>query len=420
MKRFVFFLILLPVAAAAATITVNTTADNLTAGDGQCTLREAVINSNTASDHSGGDCVAGTGGGDTITFSLALPAKILLRQGVINISTPVAIAGPTVGVLTLDGRLRSGVFSIAAAGTTSISNLTIRHGVSNEGGGVSIGSSTAVALTNCTLSNNRAHGFGGAIRDVSGSSLTLTNCTLDHNSARRSGGAISTFSTNLTLSNCTLRGNRAGNENGGALHLEVSVTNLNNSTLRNNRAGFAGGGIYAESLTTTLTNCTLSGNSARTRGGGIFDEAGNVTLISCTLDHNRSARYGGGVDNLSGNLYVTNTIVSNSTPRNCGDDPVTSNGHNLSSDHTCFTTGGTDLVNTKPLLAPIANYGGPTETMALCTAAGMPSVSCTAASPAIDAGDDSVTGPPDNLTTDQRGLPRPGGAHVDIGAFEVQ
>jgi hypothetical protein len=44
----------------------------------------------------------------------------------------------------------------------------------------------------------------------------------------------------------------------------------------------------------------------------------------------------------------------------------------------------------------------------------------TAGSSAIDAGDDSVLGPPDSLTTDQRGLPRKSGPHVDVGAFEFQ
>jgi hypothetical protein len=37
----------------------------------------------------------------------------------------------------------------------------------------------------------------------------------------------------------------------------------------------------------------------------------------------------------------------------------------------------------------------------------------------LDAGDDAVTGPPDNLTTDQRSLPRLSGTHVDIGAYEL-
>jgi hypothetical protein len=71
------------------------------------------------------------------------------------------------------------------------------------------------------------------------------------------------------------------------------------------------------------------------------------------------------------------------------------------------------------MLAPLANYGGPTATMALCSGVDTPN-RCRGVSPAIDAGDDSVLGPPYNLTTDQRGLPRDAGAHVDIGAYEAQ
>ena len=86
-----------------------------------------------------------------------------------------------------------------------------------------------------------------------------------------------------------------------------------------------------------------------------------------------------------------------------------SGGHNLDSDGSCFDSGGSDLPHTKPQLSVLRDNGGPTQTMVLKPG-----------SPAIDAGDDAVTGPPDNLTTDQRGLPRLSGAHVDIGAYEVQ
>jgi hypothetical protein len=43
-------------------------------------------------------------------------------------------------------------------------------------------------------------------------------------------------------------------------------------------------------------------------------------------------------------------------------------------------------------------------------------------SPAVNAGDDSVLGPPYDLKTDERGpgFPRKSGPHVDIGAYEVQ
>jgi hypothetical protein len=79
-------------------------------------------------------------------------------------------------------------------------------------------------------------------------------------------------------------------------------------------------------------------------------------------------------------------------------------GHNLFSDAPSFALDPTDLINTDPLLAPLADNGGPTPTMALLPG-----------SPAIDAGV-SVSG----VTTDQRGVPRPQGSAPDIGAFEFR
>ena len=62
----------------------------------------------------------------------------------------------------------------------------------------------------------------------------------------------------------------------------------------------------------------------------------------------------------------------------------------------------TNLINTDPLLGPLADNGGPTQTMALLPG-----------SPAINAG---VAVP--GVTTDQRGVTRPQGNATDIGAFE--
>ena len=58
--------------ASAAGITVNSTADNLTAGDSNCTLREAIGNANSNSDTTSGDCTAGSGA-DTITLPAPPP-----------------------------------------------------------------------------------------------------------------------------------------------------------------------------------------------------------------------------------------------------------------------------------------------------------------------------------------------------------
>ena len=105
---------------------------------------------------------------------------------------------------------------------------------------------------------------------------------------------------------------------------------------------------------------------------------------------------------------MQNTIVTNNQTQDLADfgtNPhVISLGHNLTGgDGGGYFTQPGDLINTNPRLASLGNYGGTTQTLYL-----------NPGSPAIDAGDDAAA--PD---TDQRGVLRPVGAHVDIGAVEV-
>ena len=84
-----------PPAAYAATITVNSTADTATAGDGLCTLREAISNSNSDSDTTGGDCMAGSGI-DTIAFAIGTVGSqqtIAPASSLSSIGDPVFIDG---------------------------------------------------------------------------------------------------------------------------------------------------------------------------------------------------------------------------------------------------------------------------------------------------------------------------------------
>ena len=122
-----------------------------------------------------------------------------------------------------------------------------------------------------------------------------------------------------------------------------------------------------------------------------------------------AASLGGGIYNL-GTLNARNTILAGNTALTGPDlsGNLGSLGHNLIGN----TQGGsgfaaTDLLNVDPLLGPLQDNGGPTQTMALLPG-----------SPAIDAGDDTPPLP----DFDQRGpgFPRISGPHVDIGAFEVQ
>src|SRR5438874_10943807 len=55
--------------APTATITVNSLADGAQANDGQCTLREALLNANNNNQSGSTDCAAGSGT-DTINFTV--------------------------------------------------------------------------------------------------------------------------------------------------------------------------------------------------------------------------------------------------------------------------------------------------------------------------------------------------------------
>jgi hypothetical protein len=99
-------------------------------------------------------------------------------------------------------------------------------------------------------------------------------------------------------------------------------------------------------------------------------------------------------------VALQNSIVaSNSIPGCVG--TVTDGGHDIA-----FADSACPGADVDPLLEPLADNGGPTETMALGPG-----------SPALDAVPSIGAGCP---PTDQRGVSRPQGAACDAGAFEQQ
>src|SRR5205814_9787530 len=138
-----------------------------------------------------------------------------------------------------------------------------------------------------------------------------------------------------------------------------------------------------------VTNSTFTGNSA-TNGAGIYN-AGMLTLTNSTLTGN-AAINGGGIYTANGSAVLRNTVVVNSLSGGNCVGPITDGGHNLDDGTSCdFSTANSSLSNTNPQLDPggLRNNGGLTQTVALCTGVGVP-FACSAASPAIDAGDQAV------------------------------
>jgi hypothetical protein len=253
----------------------------------------------------------------------------------------------------------------------------------------------AVNLNNCAVTNNEAIIWGGGMASAF-SSNALNGCTFSGNEAGLRGGGVGTFLSFSELVNCTVSGNRTTYP-----HIPDGFDIVLDST---NPLGAGGASPDSTTPLPTVSNA----------GGGIGMLV-SVTLFECDTIANNSAgsdtnSYGGGIFNSRGlaSAFV-NTIVANNTAvqassNNClNRGTIVSRGHNIDSQNSDNFTDPTDQVNTNPLLGPLQNNGGPTQTCAIGDN-----------SPAFDRGDNNFM-----PATDQRGIPRPQGTSCDIGAYEL-
>jgi hypothetical protein len=384
-------------------------------------------------------CLPGGGSFDgTVTFNCGGTATITVTSTKI-ISADTSIDGGS--LITISGGNSVGVFLVNGGVNFTVQNLTIVNGnnSASNGGGIDNEGGT-LTVTNSTFSGNGASGTdgqGGGIANAG--TLTVTNSTFSGNGAYDGGGGIESYGT-LNVTNSTFSDNYGGYGGGGGIENGGGTLNVTNSTFSGNNVYQGGGGIENGGGTLTVTNSTFSGNSASASdGGGIYNYNGLTVVTNSTFSGNSACTLGGdcyggagGISN-AGTATVTNTIIANSTSGpNCAGG-VTDGGHNIDDGTTCGFTGtgcttttGTSFCNTNPVLDPagLQNNGGPTQTIALCTGTGTPSAGCTGASPAINAGNESIcstmtgTAPVDNL--DQRGYVRPGAGATSccIGAYE--
>jgi len=171
---------------------------------------------------------------------------------------------------------------------------------------------------------------------------------------------------------------------------------LDHSTVSGNSLAFAA--IAGDAI--TLVNSTVANNPGPLGATAIFTDAtGSLVLFNSTVAFNS----GGGIKGTT-NVTLHNAILAKNGPdgtRNCfnAGPGFTYLGKSITNDTFCGGGVLTVLV-ADPQLLPLADNGGPTQTLALSPD-----------SPAIDATDC-------DLTVDQRYASRD--ARCDIGAFEFQ
>jgi hypothetical protein len=417
---------------------------------GSLTLTDVVVTGNRTGD--GGAGTSGTGGFGGFGGGIYVHNSGSLTMTNVTVSNNIAGNGAT-GFFGGSGGRGGGIFFLGSTLTMTncvVSGNTAGDGVSGtsggssgsggDGGGIEAEPTPGTAgstliLTNLVINGNHAGngaqpisstgGHGGAILTFPGVTTTMTNCSVSNNNAGLGGtgfssqgglgGGIINFGP-MTLIGCTISGNfTQGPSNGG---------------------GSSGGGIFNNNIL-TMTNSTVSGNRTDLnvgRGGGIYNNGGTITLTNCTVTANSTNtgfESGRGVHS-SGTANIKNTIIAgNGSGGPDVSGPYTSQGNNLigatDPDSSGFTNGnngdqvGSTASPIDPLLGPLADNGGFTQTHALLPG-----------STACDAGNNAlITSPPFSGPpfTDQRGtgfnriVDGPDvdtTATVDIGAFEKQ
>ena len=359
--------------AWAAEITVNTTADEQNS-DGDCSLREAITAANTDAAVDG--CAAATGE-DTIVFDLGSSATITLDSLLGQLPTITDADGLTIdgsgAQITVSGGDQVRVLSVSGGAQLDLENLTVSGGrnVTDDFGGGLYNEGGTLNVTDSTFSGNNSD-LGGGIYNNSGK-LTVTGSTFSGNGAQVGGGIFNGNTPGgATVINSTFSGNFASNS-GGAISNQLggSSMDVTGSTFSGNSSGLFGGAIFGGPITGTTFRNSVFANNPSGRGG------------SCFVDTSFGAR-------------------------------ITDGGYNMEDGTSCgFSTANNSQPSTNPLLGPLQDNGGPTQTHALRKG-----------SPALDQGNSFET------TTDQRGESRPhdfadidnasDGDGSDIGAFEAQ
>jgi predicted outer membrane repeat protein len=391
-------------------------------------LRDAITQANTSIPTGGCGPTTATPAVDTMRPDCLCTANTIMLPSTVTITlTQADDATSNTGLPAITSSLTIlGNGSVVRRDPGLVCN---QDGVNDAGEfGLIYANSPLLVLDHLTLSNGCADSAdyaiakGGAI--VNFGALVLQNVVLSDNYANNRGGALYSSgylpgAGNNTIADSTFSGNVS--LTGGAIFVEGTSAILKVSGglfVQNMADAQYGGGAIAAGLSTTsnVVNSTFAKNAAGY--GSAIQADGTVALSSSTIAENTSGASGAALQVATSGVGQHATIKNSLFAANAGagscnfaGGAVTLAGNNVSSDGSCT---GLDLGNTDALLLPLGDHGGPNQTYGLQSR-----------SPAVDAAVDCTDANGFDVTTDQRGAPRPVAIlnaalpRCDIGAYEL-
>jgi len=189
-------------------------------------------------------------------------------------------------------------------------------GYDYDGGGIYISNSSAINLTNVSISGNECYNNGGGIYISDTSAINMTNIMVSNNYSDSGGGIYIDHSVEVNLNNIYI----SENDGGGIYISNGSKINLKNVNVSENKNVRNGGGIYiSNSSVENIINGTISGNESKCKyycyncnGGGLYiEQFSSVNLTNVDIIANRTSSDQASCEANGGGLHISaNSTIS--------------------------------------------------------------------------------------------------------------
>ena len=296
--------------AAAATITPNTTSDNV-AHDGQCSLREAITAAFTheASGPEAGECAAGTGG-DVIELNpghyfLSKPGKKddANASGDLDVRSDLTIHGAGAASTIIDAVGIDRVLQVLPNVTVTVEGVTITGGEAPNGG---VGNTAGTGSPASGGEGKEGEGGGGILDQ---GTLTLRDCVVSDNSTGEGGSGGEADASAGPAEAIGGAGGPGGSGGGieatGPLTIEDSMI-TGNSTGAGGAGGSALGGAGVEGTAGKMMGAGGPGGIGDGGEGGIggagagVDARAALSVLDSTISDNAAGTGGAGGESSGG------------------------------------------------------------------------------------------------------------------------
>jgi hypothetical protein len=243
------------------------------------------------------------GSGDFTSISVAVGAAApgdsidigegVYTEGEIVVTKSLTLFSQAGSALTiLDGAGSSRVVRFFGVFTARVRGLTLRNGLADGGGAVSVRGGATVTIEDCVLEDNHTTFDGGAFYAYgAGTTLTLERCVVrDNFAAHNGGGGNAVVGASLNISDCTFMGNSTGTF-GAGVSCDNGYMAITDCLFHGNVTGVVSGGLYFWRSSGIVRNNTFDGNTSPEWGSVVVHESPGVG-VDRNIISNDSAGYG--------------------------------------------------------------------------------------------------------------------------------